>query len=124
VDPVNRLGGRTFAGIGAPRANNFIRTGVKGSPEKIFNRDRFFGPRSGANITRPQSGRTGAAPSMNSKSAANPFAAGRVYSRPPGSGRTFTPRSGMSGNGRTFNAPGAGGRGNSRRGQGGDGKTR
>ena len=37
VDPVNRHNGRTYAGVGAPKANNFIGTGVQRSPERIFN---------------------------------------------------------------------------------------
>lgn len=112
VDPVKRLSGRTFAGIGAPRAKNFISTGVKGSPERIFNRDRF-GPRSSTNTMRLQSGTTGAVrqPSMSGRRAANPFAASRVYSRPPGGGRTLTPRSGVPSRGRTFSAPSGGSRG-------------
>lgn len=108
VDPVKRSSGRTFAGIGAPRANSFISTGVKGSPARIFNRDRSFGPRSGTDTLRSQASRTGAVrqPSMSSRSAANPFAANKVYSRPPGGGRILAPRSGGPSGGRTFNAPG------------------
>lgn len=126
VDPVNRHSGRTFAGIGAPRANNFISTGVKGSPERIFNRDRSFGPRSGTNTLRSQTSRTGTVrqPSMSSRSATNPFSASRVYSRPAGGGRILTPRSGVSSGSRTSNAPSSGNRGNSGSGQGGGGKTR
>ena len=126
VDPVNRLNSRTFAGIGAPRANNFISTGVKGSPERIFNRDRSFGPRSSTTTLRSQASRTGAVrqPSMSSRSAANPFAASRVYSRPPGGGRILMPRSSVPSGGRTFNAPSGGSRGSSRSRQGGGGKKR
>jgi hypothetical protein len=115
VDPVNRLSGRTFAGIGAPRANNFISTGVKGSSERIFNRDRSFGPRSSTNILRSQAGTTRAVrqPSMSGRRATNPFAANRIYSRPPGGGRTFTSRGSISNRGRTFSAPGGGSRGGS-----------
>ncbi len=126
VDPVNRYSGRTFAGIGAPRASNFINTGVKGSSERIFNRDRSFGPRSGTNTLSSQASRTGAVrqPSMSSRNAANPFAASRVYSRPPGGGRILTPRSGGPSGGRTFNAPSRGSSGKSRSGQGGGEKKR
>jgi hypothetical protein len=126
VDPVNRFRGRTFAGIGAPRANNFISTGVKGSPERIFNRDRSFGPRSKTDTLRSQSGTTGAVrqPSMSGRRATNPFSASRVYSRPPGGGRMFTPRSGVPSGGRTFSAPSGGSRGSSRSGQGGGEKKR
>lgn len=120
VDPVNRFRGRTFAGIGAPRANNFISTGVKGSSERIFNRDRSFGPSSRTSTIRSQSGTMGTVrqPSISSRRAANPFAASRVYSSPPGGGRTFTPRSSMSGGGRTLSAPGGGSRGSGRSGGG------
>jgi hypothetical protein len=107
----------TFAGIGAPRSNTFINTGVQRAPERIFNRDRSFGPRSGTNTLRSQSGATGVVrqPSMSTRTAANPFAASRVYSSPPGGGRTFTPRAGAPSGGRTFTAPvgrsgGSGGR--------------
>jgi hypothetical protein len=126
VDPLKRFSGRTFAGIGAPRANSFISTGVKGSPARIFNRDRSFGPRSGTDTLRSQASRTGAVrqPSMSSRSAANPFAANKVYSRPPGGGRILTPRSGGPSGGRTFNAPSRGSSGKSRSGQGGGGKKR
>ena len=37
VDPVVRYKGKTFAGIGAPRTGNFIRTGVARSDVKVFN---------------------------------------------------------------------------------------
>lgn len=115
VDPTHRFRGNTFAGIGAPRANNFIGTGVKGSPERIFNRDRSFGPQSRTSTIRSQPGTAGTLrqPSISTRRAANPFAASRVYSRPPGSGRTFTPRSSMPSGGRTFSAPGGGSRGSS-----------
>lgn len=116
VDPVNRYRGRTFAGIGAPRANTFINTGVQRAPERIFNRDRSFGPRSGTNTLRSQSAATGVVrqPSTSTRRAANPFAASRVYSSPPG-GRTFAPRAGAPSGSRTFTAPagragGSGGR--------------
>ncbi len=84
IDPVNRFSGRTFAGIGAPRSNNFIGTGVRRAPERVFNGSR---------------GRPLAPPSKIGR-AANPFPANRVYSRPPGAGRTFTaPRGGARGGG-------------------------
>jgi hypothetical protein len=37
IDPTVRLKGRTFAGIGAPRTGNFMRTGVAKSDVRIFN---------------------------------------------------------------------------------------
>ncbi len=37
IDPVSRFNGRSFAGIGAPRAKTFIRTGVPESDKRIFN---------------------------------------------------------------------------------------
>ena len=123
VDPVSRFNGRTFAGIGSPRGSNFISTGVKGSPERIFNQNRSFGPRPSTNTFRSPTSRTGAVrqPSMSSRSAANPFASSRVYSRPPGGGRTFSAPSGRSG---TVNAHSGGSRGNSISRQGGGGGKR
>jgi hypothetical protein len=112
IDPVNRFSGRTFAGIGAPRSNRFISPGVKGSPERIFNRDRSFAPPSGTRAVRPQGGVTGTVRQPSTRSfKANPFPENRVYSRPPGAGRTYTPRSSMPGGGRTSTAPGGGVRG-------------
>jgi hypothetical protein len=108
VDPVNRARGRTFAGVGAPRANNFIGTGVQRAPERIFNSRSV--PRTGS--VSPLSSRAASvrqpAP-RSSVRATNPFPQNRVYSQPPGAGRTFTPRSAPSGGGRSFNAPSGGG---------------
>ncbi len=108
VDPVNRFNGRTFAGIGAPRSNTFINTGVQRAPERVFNGvpSRSFAPSSNIR-THPQSGATGAVrqPSASGFKAVNPFSASRVYSQPPGAGRTFTPRSGAPGGGRAVTAP-------------------
>jgi hypothetical protein len=113
VDPVNRASGRTFAGVGAPRANNFIGTGVQRAPERIFNSRAV--PRTGS--VSPLSSRAASvrqpAP-RSSVRATNPFPQNRVYSRPPGAGRAFTPRSGSSGGSRSFSAPsGVGGRSSS-----------
>ncbi len=96
IDPVNRFSGKTFAGIGAPRSGNFIRPGVRRAPERIFNGTR-----------------TGAVKQSSTRSfrAVNPFPSNRVYSQPPGAGRTFTPRSSMPSGGRTFTAPHGGVRG-------------
>ena len=102
VDPVKRFNGRTFPGIGAPRANYFINTGVQRSPERIFNGgQRTVHPRSGASgtLSRP--------PTSNFR-AVNPFPSNRVYSQPPGAGRTFTPRSSTPSRGRTSSAPSGG----------------
>jgi hypothetical protein len=107
VDPVNRASGRTFAGVGAPRANNFIGTGVQRAPERIFNNRSV--PRTGS--VSPLSSRAASVrqPASRSVRAANPFPQNRVYSQPPGAGRTFSPRSGTSGGGRSFSAPSGGG---------------
>jgi len=78
IDPVHRFNGRTFAGIGAPRSNNFINPGVQRAPERIFNANRTGAVRQ---------------PSTRSFNATNPFHSSRVYSQPPGAGRTFTRRS-------------------------------
>ena len=109
IDPASRLSGRTFAGIGAPRANNFINTGVKGSQERIFNRDRTFGPHPGTGgvSSQPRTTQTSRQPSTGFRSAVNPFQQSRVYSQPPGGGRTFVPHAGMS-RGRTLNVPSGG----------------
>ena len=40
IDPANRFGGNTFAGIGAPRSGRFISTGVPHSGRTIFNAPR------------------------------------------------------------------------------------
>ncbi len=40
VDPDRRFHGRTFAGIGAPRARGFVATGVPRSETRIFNAPR------------------------------------------------------------------------------------
>jgi hypothetical protein len=126
VDPVSRHSGRTYAGIGAPRSTSFISTGVKGSPERIFNRDRSSGSRSGTGTLRSQESRTTDVrrQSMTGRSGSNPFAASRVYSRPAGGGRTLTPRSGAPSGSRTFSAPSGGSRGISKSGQGGGGGGR
>jgi hypothetical protein len=109
VDPVNRSSGRTFAGVGAPRANNFIGTGVQRSPERVFN--SRSSQRTGSVST--QSGRTGTVrqPASRSSRVTNPFPQNRVYSQPSGAGRTFTPRSGTpsGGGGRSMSAPSVGG---------------
>jgi hypothetical protein len=117
IDPEKRFHGRTFAGIGAPRSSNFINSGVRRAPEKIFNGSpRGLGVTGGRAI-RPQGSTAGTIrqPSTRSFRGVNPFPSNRVYSQPPGAGRTFTPRSGARGGGR---APSASG-GNTQRGGGG-----
>jgi hypothetical protein len=88
IDPVSRLHGNTFAGIGAPRGVNSINTGVKGSPERVFNNNRAVAPRSSTNIGQSRSGTTGTV-----SRAANPFHQSKVYSQPPGGGRKYVPSS-------------------------------
>ncbi|MGD1075822.1 MAG: hypothetical protein ABR903_07050 [Thermodesulfovibrionales bacterium] len=99
VDPVNRYNGKTFAGIGAPRGNYFITTGVQRAPERIFNgsvgssvANRSFTAPQNTRTAAPQAGATGTVrgPSVRGVRADNPFEASRVYSQPPGAGRTFT----------------------------------
>ena len=118
VDPVNRFRGRTYSGIGAPRSHNSISTGVRRAPERIFNwgPNRSFAPSSNTKSVVPQ-GRGeghGTQQSTGRFRTVNPFPANRVYSHPPGAGRTFKPHSNTPGSGRTSHAPGRGGRGTGR----------
>jgi hypothetical protein len=110
IDPVKRLNGRTFAGIGAPSSGRFVSSGVPKAPERVFNRNRSTPASSGTRTIRPQGSAAGSQPSAKSFKA-NPFPENRVYSQPPGAGRTYTPRSGGSGGNRTPAAPGSGGAG-------------
>jgi len=108
IDPERRFHGKTFAGIGAPRSNNFLNTGVRSAPERVFNSDAgrsFTSP--SRRVVRPQAGASGTArqPSTKSFRPANPFTEKRVYSQPPGAGRTFTPSSASPGGGRRPAAP-------------------
>jgi hypothetical protein len=110
IDPVNRFRGRTFAGMGAPRSNTFINTGVRGASERVFNgsHGRSFTPFSNIQTGHTQSSATGGIgqrPSAGRYRAVNPFRANRVYSSPPGGGRTFTPKSHAFGAGKTFSFP-------------------
>ena len=100
IDPRARFNGRTFAGIGAPRGQRFISPGVRGSQERIFNRNRTSGPRPGISggTVRQRSQMVPAAPRQR---AVNPFHESRVYSNPAGGGRIFQP-----GSGRTFQPQG------------------
>jgi hypothetical protein len=108
IDPVNRFSGKTFAGIGAPHSNRFISPGVQGAPERIFNGSRPFTPPSSTRTVRPQGGTTGTIrqPSTRSFRGVNPFPSNRVYSEPPGAGRTFRQRSVKPGGGRAPSASG------------------
>lgn len=93
IDPEKRFQGRTFAGIGAPRSSNLVSTGVRSSPERIFN-----GSPQGSGLPRSEIRSRGSSsgtirqPTTRSFRGGNPFPSSRVYSRPPGAGRTFTPR--------------------------------
>ena len=93
IDPEKRFHGRTFAGIGAPRSGNFVSPGVSRAPERIFN---------------GSPGRSGTIrqPSTRSFRGVNPFPSNRVYSEPPGAGRTFIQRSVKPGGGRAPSASG------------------
>jgi len=103
IDPRRRFNGRTFAGIGAPRGNRFISPGVRGAPERVFNRNRTEGPRQGGsgigggNFRQ----RSQVVPSAPRQNFANPFHERHVYSNPAGGGRTFQPQ----GFSRGFSAP-------------------
>ena len=105
IDPVRRYDGKTFAGIGAPRSNNFVNTGVSRAHQRIFNRAGGAGV-SGSEI-RSQRDTTGTIkqPAARSFRGDNPFPSNRVYSQPPGAGRSFTPRSGAPAGGRSSAAP-------------------
>jgi len=87
IDPVNRLRGRTYAGIGAPRSNAFINAGTQRAQERVFHGgpSRSFVPSRRA---------TGAARLSSAKSYGdvNPFSADRVYGNPPGTGRAANRR--------------------------------
>jgi hypothetical protein len=108
VDPVNRFRGRTFAGIGAPRSGNFVNPGVSRAHEKVFNGSPGGSGVPGRREIRSQGSTTGTIrqPSTKSFRGVNPFPSNRVYSQPPGAGRTFTPRSGAQGGGRAPSASG------------------
>jgi hypothetical protein len=83
IDPVSRLNGKTFAGIGAPRSNAFINTGAQRAQERVVN----GGPSSqGASLPRSARGVVGQ--SSTTSFGANPFSADKVYGQPPGTGRT------------------------------------
>lgn len=99
IDPAKRFLGRTFAGIGAPRSSNFVSPGVSRAPERIFNGSPGGSGVPGRRAIRPQGSTPGTIrqPSVRSFRGVNPFPSNRVYSKPPGAGRTFTPRSGASG---------------------------
>jgi len=90
IDPVDRLHGKTFAGIGAPRTGTFISTGIPRSSHTIFN-----APRSG-NI--PGGQRQGVTPSQSGPSSAPAMRGGGAS----GSG-------GMHGGGSGMNPGGGGG---------------
>jgi len=83
IDPVNRLNGRTFAGIGAPRSSAFINTGTQRAQERVFN------GRPSSPFAPPSKSATGATRSFGT---VNPFSADKVYRKPPGTGRTVTHR--------------------------------
>ena len=106
IDPVKRFNGRTFAGIGAPSSGRFISSGVQRAPERVFNSNRSTAP-SGARTNRPQGNVTGSQQSTRSFRA-NPFPENRVYSQPPGAGRTYTPHSGTPAGNKPSAAPGRG----------------
>ncbi len=109
IDPLKRFNGRTFAGIGAPRSNTFVNPGVRRAPERVFNGGPASSPAPSyrTRTVRPQGAAPGSAAQAPTRSyrTVNPFEAQRVYSSPPGGGRTYTPRSGTSGGGKTYSAP-------------------
>ena len=101
IDPLNRLNGKTFAGIGAPGSSRYINSGVQKAPERVFNRNR--------SAPSPSGSVKGGQPSTRNFNA-NPFPENRVYSQPPGAGKTYAPHSGTPGGNRTA-APSHGGGG-------------
>jgi len=110
IDPVNRFHGRTFAGIGAPKAGHFLSTGVKGGNRSIFNRNRITPPSGGRSFTPPSHGRSSTPPpggrSVGPPSGGRSFSApsgGRSFA-PPSSGRSVSPPYG----GRSFSPPSGG----------------
>jgi len=81
VDPANRFSGRTFAGIGAPKAKGLLSTGIPRGEQTIFNHGRA--PSStGREITPPSERRAIAQPSE------------RREIMPPSGGRMISPPSG------------------------------
>ena len=113
VDPVARLNGRTFSGIGAPRGIRSISPGVRGASQRIFNRDRSLSPRAGIGASRTTAGavRPATRGAINNSHSANPFQERHVYSRPAGAGRAFQPQSMTRGSGPHGTANRAAGRG-------------
>jgi len=120
IDPIDRFHGRTFGGIGAPRSNKFIPTGVKKGAESIFNRNRTSPPPSGSrtigrpsggkNFTQPSGGRAIGRPSggknftqPSGSRAISPPSGGKNFSQPSG-GRAISPPSG----GKNFSQPSGG----------------
>lgn len=120
IDPEKRFSGRTFAGIGAPRSGNLVNTGVRRAPERIFNGSPGGSGVTGRRAISPQGSTSGTIrqPSTRTFRGVNPFPSNRVYSQPPGAGRTFTPSSSARGGGRAATAPAGrarGGAGGTRR---------
>lgn len=113
IDPEKRFHGSTFAGIGAPRSSNLVNPGVSRAPERIFNGSPGGSGVPGRREIRPQASttRTLRQPSTRSFRGVNPFPSNRVYSQPPGAGRTFIQRSVKPGGGRASSASGGKARG-------------
>lgn len=57
IDPINRFHGRTFAGIGAPRNQRFLNTGIRSGPRTIFNRNEIERARGEGRVFTPPSAR-------------------------------------------------------------------
>jgi hypothetical protein len=104
IDPITRMHGRTFEGIGAPHGSNFIHTGVKESPARIFNNTRMVASRSGTNFSSSHSMSTGTFSKVS-----NPFPQSRVYSQPAGGGQRFIPSKRTDRSAKTFSASRGGG---------------
>ncbi len=136
VDPDRRFHGRTFAGIGAPRARGFVSTGVPRSDVRIFNAPRavpgsrtFAGPPGGSRGPVPPSG------SFRAGAPGSTLAGPPAGSRGPGSGsfRAGAPPGGFHTSGPAVRGVGPGGpsggssggfRGGGGRGGGGGGHGR
>jgi len=92
IDPIDRFHGRTFGGIGAPRSNKFIPTGVNKGSESIFNRNRTAPPPSRSKTIGPPSGGKKIIQPSGSR-AVSPPSGGKNLSQPSG-GRAISPPSG------------------------------
>ena len=92
IDPIDRFHGRTFGGIGAPRSNKLIPTGVNKGSESIFNRNRTSPPPSGSRTISPPSGGKRVIQPSGTRTVSPPSGGKRVIQ--PSGTRTVSPPSG------------------------------